>query len=414
MNRFHTLLAVAAVALLAGLAAGYWWLPRGDEATAVTGSGEREILYWRAPMDPTFRRDEPGKSPMGMDLVPVYADASSDDPGVVTINPAIVNNLGVRTAPAAEGPLSRQIDTVGYVRFDEDTVHHVHTRADGWIEKLAIKAVGDPVSRGEILFELYSPTLVNAQEEYLAALRSGNAPLEQASRARLEALGLGRSDIDALEARRTVRQRIPVIAQADGVVVHLGVREGMYITPSTDVMTLAGLDRVWILANVFERQSAWVAPGQRTVVTLDYHPGERWEGTVDYVYPEIDPKTRSLTVRIRLDNAAFKLRPNMYASVSIIGTPTNPVVHVPREALIRGGHTDRVVLALGDGRFRAQPVDVGIEAGDRVEIRSGIAPDDTVVTSGQFLIDSESNIDSALMRMNGETGSEHDGMDHEQ
>lgn len=414
MNRLPTLLAVAAVALLAAIAAGYWWLPRGDEAPALTGSGEREILYWRAPMDPTFRRNEPGKSPMGMDLVPVYADDGADDPGVVTINPAIVNNLGVRTAPVSEGPLSRRIDTVGYVRFDEDTVHHIHTRADGWIEKLAIKAVGDPVNRGDVLFEFYSPTLVNAQEEYLAVRQSGNSPLLRASRARLEALGLSNSDIDALEATRTVRQRIPVIAQSDGVVVNLGVREGMYITPSTDVMTIAGLDRVWILADVFERQSAWVAAGQRTVVTLDSHPGERWEGTVDYVYPEIDPKTRTLTVRIRLDNAAFTLRPNMYASVSIIGTPTDPVVHVPREALIRGGHSDRVVLSLGDGRFRAQPVVVGIEAGDRVEIRSGIAPDDTVVTSGQFLIDSESNIDSALMRMNGETGSQHDHKDHDQ
>ncbi len=213
MNRIKALLTVAAVALLAGLAAGYWWLPRGGETQAVTGSGEREILYWRAPMDPTFRRDQPGKSPMGMDLVPVYADDGADDPGVVTINPAIVNNLGVRTAPASEGPLSRRIDTVGYVRFDEDTVHHVHTRADGWIEELAIKATGDPVSRGDVLFELYSPTLVNAQEEYLAALRSGNDALLRASRARLEAFGLGRGDIDALDARRTVLQRIPVIAQ---------------------------------------------------------------------------------------------------------------------------------------------------------------------------------------------------------
>jgi len=414
MNRHYALLAVATIALLAGLAGGYWWLPHGGETPPAAGGSEREILYWRAPMDPTFRRDEPGKSPMGMDLVPVYADEAAADPGVVTISPAIINNLGVRTAPAAEGPLSRRIDTVGYVRFDEDTVHHLHTRADGWIEKLAITATGDPVSRGDVLFELYSPTLVNAQEEYLAALRSRNAPLGQASRARLEAFGLSRSDIDALDARRTVLQRIPVIAHSDGVVAHLGVREGMYITPSTDVMTIAGLDPVWILADVFESQSAWVEPGQHTVVALDYHPGENWEGTVDYVYPEIDPQTRTLRVRIRLDNKAFLLRPNMYASVSIIGTPTDPVVHVPREALIRGGHADRVVLALGDGRFRAQPVEVGIEAGGRVEIRSGITPDDSVVTSGQFLIDSESNIDAALMRMNGEAGPPDDHMDHEQ
>ena len=394
------LIAVAVAATLAlGFLLGRWWNDGPDAPQAGSG-GEREILYWQAPMDRNFRRDEPGKSPMGMDLIPVYADeAGGADPALVTIDPTVVSNIGVRTATVEQGPLSRRIDTVGYVHFDEDTVHHIHTRVDGWIEALSIKATGDPVDRGQVLFELYSPTLVNAQEEYLAALESGNARLREASRERLAALGVTDTEIERLETERSVRQRQAVVAQSGGVVSHLGVREGFYVTPATEVMSIADLGRVWVIVEVFERQSAWVAPGQRAEVALDYRPGERWQGIVDYVYPELDPQTRTLKVRLRFDNPQTNLRPNMYARVIIHGTPTAAVIHVPREAVIRGGAADRVVVALGDGRFRAQPVETGIEAGDRVEIRSGLAAKDRVVVSGQFLIDSESNIESALMRM---------------
>lgn len=404
------LITVAITAVLAlGFALGQWWSTGSDKA-GVSSAGEREVLYYRAPMDPGYRSDTPGKSPMGMDLVPVYADgASSVDPGVVSIDPTIVNNLGVRSAEAVKSVLSRRIETVGYIGYDEDTIHHVHTRADGWIEKLSIKATGDPVKRGQILFEFYSPTLVNAQEEYLATLQSSNAPLRKASRQRLAAFGVSEAEIKRLESERKVRQRVPIYAMNDGFVAHLGVREGIYITAATDVMSIADLDSVWVLVEVFERQAAWVKAGQRADVTLDYLPGEILQGIVDYVYPELDSKTRTLKVRLRFDNPAEALRPNMFARVTIFGTETSPVVHVPQEALIRGGTVDRVVMALGDGRFRAQPVKIGIEAGDRVEIRSGVSEGDRVVTSGQFLIDSESNIDSALGRI-GE--SDANGVDH--
>ena len=297
------------------------------------------------------------------------------------------------------GVLSRRIDTVGYVGYDEDTLQHVHTRVDGWIEKLATKATGDPVRKGQLLFELYSPTLVNAQQEYLAALRSKNTVLRSASKDRLNALGVTASEIARLEKERTPSQRVRVYAQADGVIAHLGVREGIFVTPATEVMSVARLDRVWVLAEVFERQAAWVQPGQRADVELDYVPGRRWQGTVDYVYPELDPETRTLKVRIRFENEGEVLRPNMFARVALYGGETEELVHVPREAVIRGGSMNRVVLALGEGRFRAQPVELGIESGDRVAINKGLAVGDHVVTSGQFLIDSESNIDAALSRM---------------
>jgi Cu(I)/Ag(I) efflux system membrane fusion protein len=373
-------------------------LTPGASPEAAAGS-DREVLYWVAPMDANYRRDEPGKSPMGMDLVPVYADEIDGQPGVVAIDATIVNNLGVRTAKAQRGELSQRIETVGYVAYDEDTVQHVHTRVDGWIEKLATKATGDAVEKGQLLFELYSPTLVNAQEEYLIALRSANKLLLKASKERLAALGVTGSEIARLDKERTVRQRVRVYAKADGVIAHLGVREGIYVTPATEIMSVAELDRVWVLAEVFERQAAWVKTGQSAMVELDYLPGEMWHGSVDYVYPELDPKTRTLKVRLRFDNAAESLRPNMFARVAIQGEGFGEVVHVPREALIRGGSVNRVVVALGEGRFRAQPVEVGIESGDRVAIRKGISVGDLVVVSGQFLIDSESNIEAALKRM---------------
>jgi len=404
MNR-KVLIAVALVAAI-GLGIVIGRLPGGP--TQDKKNSGRDVAYWVAPMDANYRRDEPGKSPMGMDLVPVFSDEIDDEPGVVAIDPTTVNNLGVRTAAARIGSLPRRIDTVGYIGFDEDTLQHVHTRVDGWIEELATKTTGGSVEQGQLLFELYSPTLVNAQQEYLAALRSNNTILRNASKDRLAALGVTAGEIARLDTERSANQRVRVYAQTDGVIAHLAVREGIFVTPADEVMSIAKLDRVWVLAEVFERQSAWVRPGQNAVVELDYVPGKTWRGTVDYVYPELDPTTRTLKVRIRFDNEDQMLRPNMFARVTIEGEATEAVVHVPREALIRGGSVDRVVIALGDGRFRSQTVVVGIEAGDRVAISSGLAAGDPVVVSGQFLIDSESNIDAALSRMDkSQRGEEH-------
>jgi Cu(I)/Ag(I) efflux system membrane fusion protein len=403
---------VALAAVLAGVFVGRATAPDGASAPGAAGPEEREILYWVAPMDPNFRRDEPGKSPMGMDLVPVYADEVDATPGTVKVDPTVINNLGVRTALAEESSLARRIETVGYVNFDEETLQHVHTRVDGWIETLAVTATGDPVKKGELLFELYSPTLVSAQQEYLTAVRSNNQVLLEASRDRLAALGVTGREIARLQQNSKASQRVRVYAEADGIIAHLGVREGTYITPATEVMSVARLDQVWVHAEVFERQSAWVQPGQAAYVELDYLPGKSWQGTVDYVYPELDPSTRTLRVRIRFDNEGEVLRPNMFARVTLYGAATEPVVHVPREALIRGGSIDRVVLALGDGRFRSVPVAVGIESGDRVAILAGLSAGDRVVTSGQFLIDSESNIGSALSRL--DTAENSEPVDHSQ
>jgi len=391
------IIAIAAAAII-GILIGRAWNANSPPPIGQRDSGH-EILYWVAPMDPSYRRDEPGKSPMGMDLVPVYAEQVDGQPGVVAIDPTVVSNLGVRTVAAVSGPLSRRIETVGYVGYDEETLQHVHTRVDGWIEKLATKSTGDPVSKGQLLFELYSPTLVNAQQEYLLAVSSNNSNLRNASRDRLLALGVAPDELDRLYRERAVSQRVRFYAESDGVIANLGVREGIYVTPSTAIMSVASLERVWVIAEVFERQSAWVASGQHALVELDYLPGQSWDGVVDYIYPELDPVTRTLRVRLRFENASVALRPNMFARVAIDGGDTAEVVHIPRAALIRGAAADRVVVALGAGRFRSQEVQVGIEAADRVSILAGLNAGDRVVVSGQFLIDSESNIESSLSRL---------------
>jgi Cu(I)/Ag(I) efflux system membrane fusion protein len=383
-----------------GLLGSRWMTSGGDPKGAVGEEKEREVAYWVAPMDANYRRDEPGKSPMGMDLVPVYADeAGHGAAGTVKIDPTVVNNLGVRTEVVSIGVMNRRIETVGYIGYDEDSLHQINTRVDGWIEKLLIKNDGEPVTRGQVLFELYSPTLVNAQVEYLAALAGRSSSLRKASRDRLAALGVTAGQIDALRKSRKAAQRIQIRARADGLVTRLMVREGVYVTPATAIMSVARLDSVWVLAEVFERQSDWVRVGQAADVRLDYLPGRIWRGKVDFIYPELDPVTRTLKVRLRVDNSDETLRPNMFARITIEGTATEPVVNIPAQALIRGGRLNRVVVALGDGRFRSKAVEVGIESGDRVEIRSGLDRGDLVVTSGQFLIDSESNLEAEFARM---------------
>jgi Cu(I)/Ag(I) efflux system membrane fusion protein len=363
---------------------------------------EKKILYWVAPMDPEFRQDEPGKSPMGMDLVPVYEEMSGSG-DVVTISPAIENNLGVRTEKAKVRPLWRRIEATGYVGFDETRISHINTRVQGWIVSLRVNSEGERVSRGDLLFELYSPELVNAQKEYLQALTRGAAKLVGGAEEKLRALGMIPSEVAALAKRGTASENIKVIAPQDGVVASLSVREGMFIQPNTTIMSLADLASVWLQAEVFESQTDWVAVGQAAEARLDYLPGSVFSGQVDYVYPVLDPTTRNLRVRLRFDNPSERLKPNMYARVSIYGRLKPYALSIPREALIRTPGRDRLVVALGNGQFHVREVMTGMESGEFVEILAGISEGDEIVTSAQFLIDSEASIAGSIKRLDSVT-----------
>ena len=366
-------------------------------ATAVAEE-EKKIMYWVAPMDPNYRRDKPGKSPMGMDLIPFYESADADA-STVSISPVVVQNLGVRTIDAELTRLWRGIDTVGYVDYDESKVSHIHLRTEGWIEKLAVQSEGERVKKGDFLFDVYSPKLVNAQEELVTALSSGNKGLIRATKERLSALGISEKQIQQLQKDKIVKQRISIYAPQDGVVSTLPVREGMFVTPSMKVMTLGDLSSVWLLAEVFERQSQWVEVGQEAEVSLSYIPGKIWRGQVEYIYPSLDAKTRTLKVRLRFDNPGEQLKPNMYANVKIFGGAKENIIVIPLEGLIRTGREERVIVSLGEGKFEARQVMAGIESGNYVEILQGVTAGEKIVTSGQFLIDSEASMRGSITRM---------------
>lgn len=362
---------------------------------------EPEILYWVAPMDPDYRRDEPGKSPMGMDLVPVYAEleggAESED--AIYVSPSVKHNLGVRTNEVSVRPLWRRINATGFVSFDEDLLSRLHMRTAGWVENVRVETVGERVRRDQLLFEFYAPEILNAQKEFLQAKRRGEANILAAAREKLLALGVISAQIDELDQRGTATRTIRVVAPQDGVVTALHAREGMYLKPESEVISLADLGSVWILAEVFEAQADWVAEGQAAEARLEYMPGEVFSGTVEYVYPVLDPMTRTLKVRLRFDNPGERLKPNMYAAVTLFGRTHQDALTIHRDALIRAEDSDRVIVALGNGNFQAREVMTGIESGEWIQVIAGLEAGDSVVTSAQFMLDSEASLAGSFRRL---------------
>lgn len=369
----------------------------------VADDDKQNPLYWVAPMDANYRRDEPGLSPMGMDLVPVYAEGASggpdEGPGTIRISPDVVNNLGVRTATAQRKMMSSVIRTVGYVGYDEDQLVHIHPRVEGWIEQLYIKATGDPVEIGQPLYEIYSPTLVNAQEEMVVALGRNNSQLIKASEDRLRSLQLPENAIAVLKDTKQIQQSVTFYSPKSGVVDNLNIRQGFFVSPGTTMMSIGNLDQVWVEAEVFERQAAYVAEGIPVSMTVDYLPGEKWVGEVDYVQPALDAMTRTMKVRLRFDNENGALKPNMFAQVELDTQRGTESLIVPKDAVIRTGDNDRVVLALDEGSFKSVAVDIGRVDDQYIEILSGIDAGERVVVSAQFLLDSESSKASDFKRM---------------
>lgn len=398
MKKIISIVVIILIIFLMGILVQRYWLSASDKTSGNTAK-KSEVLYWVAPMDPTYRRDKPGKSPMGMDLVPVYADEKTDDEGAIKISPVVENNLGVKTAIVKRKNLPRIISTVGYVTVDENNIEHIHTYTDGWIKVLNVKTTGEVVQQGQLLLELYSPSLINAQEEFLLALKNNNPILIRASKKKLLTLGIAETQINQLSKTHHVMQRIKVYATHSGIVSRLNVREGNFIKPDKDLMTIEDLSQIWIIAEVFERQANWVKAGQPAMATLPYMPGKVWQGRVDYVYPELDLKTHTLRVRLTFPNPDLMIKPNMYADVKMLSTVVKDILAIPQPALIRTGHGDRVILAMGSGQYRAQEVKVGIESNNQYAILSGLKEGDRVVTSAQFLIDSESNLKASFARM---------------
>ncbi|QIB66797.1 efflux RND transporter periplasmic adaptor subunit [Kineobactrum salinum] len=403
-----------AIGVLIG-AGGTWLLETSQEDSVGATDGAREPLYWVAPMDPSYRRDQPGKSPMGMDLIPVYKEHDGEgEAGTVHISPDVINNLGVRTVTVKSGRLRLDVKTVAYVQYDENSLVTISPRVEGWLETLHVKAAGDPVAKGEPLYTLYSPTLVNAQEELLLALKRDNPALIGAAEKRLSALQLPRADIEQLRKTRQVSQTITVTAPQSGVIDNLEVREGMFVKPGSILMSIGQLEHVWVIGEVFERQIGLLRNGDKVRLQLDYLPGKELLGQVDYIYPSLNKQTRTAQIRARFENPDEILKPGMFAQIIIETQPGSEVLLIPREALIRTGSQARVVLALGEGRFKSIAVDIGRVGEREVEILSGLNEGERIVSSAQFLIDSESSKTSDFRRMSHTDGEpvEHGSHDH--
>ncbi|PTU01033.1 efflux RND transporter periplasmic adaptor subunit, partial [Pseudomonas sp. HMWF031] len=288
------------------------------------------------------------------------------------------------------------------VAYDEDSIVHIHPRVSGWVDRLFIKSQGEQVEKGQALYTLYSPELVSAQEEYVLALKRGDSRLIEGAAERLRTLGLSKSVIEALQKTRRVTQTVTFNAPQSGVVEALNIREGFYVQPGTTLMSIAQLDTVWVIAEVPEKYAQIIAPHNSAVVTLDeiaHGSGTKWESHVEYIYPSLSETTRTLKVRIPLNNNNHTLKPNMFAHVGIKPTQRKAALLVPRSAVIRTVEGAKVVLSDGDGNFKSVRVTLGRSDSTHFEVVEGLLPEDDVVVSAQFLIDSESSKSSDFERM---------------
>lgn len=376
-------------------------------------AGERKIKYWAAPMDPTYIRDEPGKSPMGMDLVPVYEDEASGG-SMITIDPVVQQNMGVRTATVERRTLNRSIRTVGLVDYDEPQVYSVNAKVDGWIDRLYVDETGQEVKKGEPLLEIYSPNLVSAQEEYLLALRNrdklkessfaqiadGADRLLESSRKRLEYYDISDRQIDQLEKSGNVRKTMTLYSPQKGIVMMKMAFEGQFIKAGMELFKIGDISNVWVFADIYEYELPWVKVGQEAEIRLPFAGGKTLSAKISYIYPYVEPKTRTVKARLEFANPGFELKPDMYVNVRIKGSEVRDVLTVPVEAVINSGEKKLVFVALGDGRFEPRQIKVGMQDEEGyVQIIQGILEGERVVTSAQFLFDSESRLREAIQKM---------------
>jgi Cu(I)/Ag(I) efflux system membrane fusion protein len=407
MRNLHIVIA-AALAFALGIGMTLFVTRRSAEisgAAASNAPADKKVMYWYDPMVPQQHFDAPGKSPfMDMQLVPKYAggDAGADESSV-RIDPRLSQNLGVRTAKTERGTLAHPVRATGTLAFDERAVTAVQSRVAGIVEKLWVRAPLSAVKRGDSLVTLVAPDWTAAQEEYLSLRRSkgeGLDTLRAAAQQRLFLLGMDEGQIRAVETAGHAQTRITISAPRDGVITDLAVREGATVMAGAPLLTLTGLDHVWMNAAVAETDSGRVAAGAKARATLAAFPGETFDGTVETLLPDLDPATRTQKARIVMPNPQHRLAPGMFASVEIAPTasPTEQVL-VPSEAVIVTGARNVVVVDDGQGRFRAQEVRLGEEAGGKTAVLEGLKDGDSVVLSGQFLIDSEASLSGTLARL---------------
>lgn len=387
----------------------------GEKGMSPAGEKDRKILYWKSPMDPTFISQQPGKDPMGMDLVPVYAgEETQGPPGEVRIDPVMVQNIGVTTMLVERKRLTHEIRTVGRIAYDEQKVRRVSPKIGGWIEKQHVNFAGQVVARGEKLLEIYSPELVATQQEYLTTLSynqrmkdspirsvaEGAASLLQAAETRLRNWDISDAQIDALRLHGKITQTMALYAPFKGIVVERNIPEGGFLQPGQMVYGIADISTVWVIADVYEFEAPWLKLGQEAEMSLAYQPGKTYQGKIVYIYPYLKNMTRTIQVRMEFPNTKdFELKPEMWSNVLIRSTIVREGLAVPIQAVLRTGKRDIAIIALGEGRFAPRELRLGAQAGDEFQVLEGLKEGESVVTSAQFLINSESNLRAAISKM---------------
>ncbi len=410
---------------------GMDYLPVYADEAGTTLSGEREILFYRNPMDPTITSPVPAQDEMGMDYLPVYADEASRRAGsgaTVSIDPAVVQNMNVQVAAVERRDVAHEVRTVGYLEYDQERMVTVTTKYAGFVEKVYVNYVGEPVRKGQPLFDIYSPELVQTEQELLSAIqyaaklgethpeskRRAEA-LVAAARARLDYWDISEEQIRRLEETGEVFRTLQVVAPSSGVVMkRMASLEGMAVTPGMQVYHIADLSSLWLSVEIFEDQLAWVAERTPADVTFTYFPGETFRGSVRFIEPEFSEITRTLRVKIEVPNAAGRLRAGMFATVTFRPVAAREALTVPALAVLRTGQRNVVVLSLGDGRFEPRAVTLGHQASGLVEVVEGLEEGDRVVTSAQFLIDSEARLQEAIQKMIAQSAnSQRSGREHD-
>ncbi len=386
-----------------------------SEIQDTQSKGERKVLYWQAPMDPTEIYDESGKSKMGMDLIPVYEDQTTlGAGGSIKIDPVTVQNMGVRTTMVERGDFTRSIRTVGKIQYNEEKLYIVTTKISGWIEKLFVNYVGEMVRKGEPLLEIYSPELVITQQEFLLALENrkklakstfdsitrNSESLFESSRQRLLYWDVPKSEIDRLEKTGEVKKTIRLESPASGMVVQKNAVEGLHVKAGTNLYEIADLSSIWVHASIYDYELPWIREGAEAKMELSYLPGKIFHGRVAYIYPYLREKSRTAHVRLDFSNPVLELKIGMYANIEIQTPTIKDAVIIPSEAVIRSGTRNVIFVVRGEGKFEPRQVKLG-EEGDNGKIRviSGLIGNEEVVISAQFLLDSESRLQEVIQKL---------------
>ncbi len=376
----------------------------------------KKIKYWVAPMDPTYIRDEPGQSPMGMDLVPVYEDegGEKEPTSTIRIDPVTIQNMGIRTVAVTRKPITKTIRTFGNITYDETRRVSINTKINGWIEKLYVNFEGEQVKHGQPLFDIYSPEMVTAQEEYLLALKQKrnleSSPFQRvrdsaerllaASRKRLQYWDMSASQIRRLETTGVVRKAITVFSPSSGVVIKKNALEGQYVKVGENLYEIADLSTVWVDVDIYEYELPFVTKGMPARMELTYIPGKRFQGKVLYIYPYLSRETRTARLRLAFPNPDLQLKPDMYANIRLEAELSGPNLVIPQETVIDTGVRQVVFVSRGKGRFEPRQVKIGVEVnGHQYQVLKGLSEGEEIVLSAQFMLDSESRLREAVQKM---------------